>query len=108
MKYYNSLINYSRFSTKSVEVGNVVIGGENPISIQSMTTTDTLDTMATVEQSIRMIEAGCEIIRITAPSKKEAENLKIIKAELVKKGYHTPIIADIHFTPKLVHFHVVT
>lgn len=75
------------------------MGGDNPIVVQSMTTTDTMDTEATVAQSIRMIEAGCELVRITAPSKKEAENLANIKAELVKRGYNTPICADIHFTP---------
>ena len=80
-------------------VGSVGIGGNNPIRVQSMTTTDTMDTIATVEQSIRMIDAGCEIVRITAPSKKEAENLANIKAELVKRGYNTPLVADIHFTP---------
>jgi len=80
-------------------IGGIGIGGDNPIRIQSMTTTDTMDTEATVEQSIRMIEAGCEIVRITAPSKKEAENLANIKAELIKRGYNTPLVADIHFTP---------
>ena len=64
-----------------------------------MTTTNTMDTISTVEESIRMIKAGCELVRITAPSKKEAENLKNIKAELVKRGYTTPVVADIHFTP---------
>lgn len=97
--YCNDLINYSRFESREVMVGNIGIGGNNPVRIQSMTTTDTMDTEATVAQSIRMIEAGCELIRITAPSKKEAENLGIIKAELVKRGYNQPIIADIHFTP---------
>ncbi len=80
-------------------VGDVGIGGNNPIRIQSMTTTDTMNTEATVAQAIRMINAGCEIVRITAPSKKEAENLANIKAELRKKGYNTPLVADIHFTP---------
>ncbi len=80
-------------------VGNVGIGGDNPIRIQSMTTTDTMDTEATVAQAIRMIDAGCELVRITAPSKKEAENLANIKAELRKRGYETPLVADIHFTP---------
>jgi (E)-4-hydroxy-3-methylbut-2-enyl-diphosphate synthase len=80
-------------------VGNVGIGGGNPIRIQSMTTTDTMDTEATVAQAIRMIDAGCELVRITAPSKKEAENLANIKAELRKRGYETPLVADIHFTP---------
>lgn len=97
--YCNSITNYQRFKTREVKVGNIAIGGDNPIRIQSMTTTDTMDTIATVEQSIRMIDAGCEIVRITAPSKKEAENLANIKAELVKRGYSTPLVADIHFTP---------
>lgn len=97
--YCPSLVQYQRFKTREVMVGNIGIGGDNPIRIQSMTTTDTMNTMATVEQSIRMIDAGCEIVRITAPSKKEAENLANIKAELVKRGYHTPLVADIHFTP---------
>ena len=65
-------------------IGSVGVGGDNPIRVQSMTTTDTMDTLATVEQSIRMIDAGCEIVRITAPSKKEAENLRNIKDELSK------------------------
>ena len=99
MKYCNSLANYSRFKTREVKVGNIGIGGSNPIRIQSMTTTDTMDAIATVEESIRMIDAGCELVRITAPSKKEALNLKNIKKELVKRGYNTPIIADIHYTP---------
>ena len=64
-----------------------------------MTTTDTMNTLATVEQSIRMINAGCEYVRITAPSLNEAENLRKIKEELRKRGYKTPLIADIHFTP---------
>ncbi|MBL4592254.1 MAG: (E)-4-hydroxy-3-methylbut-2-enyl-diphosphate synthase [Flavobacteriales bacterium] len=98
-KYCNCLTEYSRLRTREVMVGNIGIGGDNPIRIQSMTTTDTMDTQATVEQSIRMIEAGCEIVRITAPSKKEAKNLANIKAELRKRGYDTPLVADIHFTP---------
>jgi (E)-4-hydroxy-3-methylbut-2-enyl-diphosphate synthase len=80
-------------------VGDVAMGANNPIRIQSMTTTDTMDTQGTVAQSIRMIEAGCELVRITAPSIKEAQNLAEIKKELNKRGYHTPLVADIHFTP---------
>ena len=99
MKYCNSLTAFSRFQTREVMVGNLGFGGNNPIRVQSMTTADTMDTLATVEESIRMIEAGCELVRITAPSKKEAENLKNIKEELLKRGYSTPIVADIHFTP---------
>ena len=81
-------------------IGDVGVGGDNPIRIQSMTTTDTMDTLSTVEQSIRMIKAGCEIVRITAPSRKEAENLLNIKKELRDRGFNTPLVADIHFTPK--------
>ena len=98
-KYCNDLTSYSRFKTREVRIGNVPLGGNNPIRLQSMTTTDTMDTIATVEQSIRMIEAGSEYVRITAPSKNEAENLLNIKNELRKRGYDTPLIADIHFTP---------
>jgi (E)-4-hydroxy-3-methylbut-2-enyl-diphosphate synthase len=97
--YCNNLFEYSRFVTREVSVGGLIIGGSAPIRVQSMTTTDTLDTKLTVEQSIRMIEAGCELVRITAPSIKEAENLANIKRELRSRGYETPLVADIHFTP---------
>lgn len=98
-EFCNDLFNRERFETHEVKIGITAIGGENPIQIQSMTTTDTMDTEGSVEQSIRMIDAGCELVRLTAPSKKEAENLGIIKKELVKRGYNTPLVADIHFTP---------
>ncbi len=98
-QYCNSLTEYSRFQTRVVNIGDVPLGGNYPIRVQSMTTTDTMDTVATVEQSIRMVEAGCEYVRITAPSLKEAENLKNIKEELRKRGYDVPLIADIHYTP---------
>ncbi len=97
--YCNSLYRYSRFQTREVNIGSVRMGGSNPIRLQSMTTTDTMDTDGTIEQSIRMIDAGCELVRITAPSKKEAENLAAIKAGLKARGYDTPLVADIHFTP---------
>jgi len=97
--YCNSLTNYSRFLTREVTIGNIPMGGLNPIRIQSMTTTDTMDTIATVEQTIRMVHSGCEYVRITAPSIKEAENLANIKRELRLRGYDVPLIADIHFTP---------
>lgn len=99
IKYCESLIRYQRLKTRVVHIGDVPLGGDYPIRVQSMTTTDSMDTIATVEQSIRMIEAGCEYVRITAPSIKEAQNLSEIKKELRKRGYSTPIIADIHFTP---------
>lgn len=98
-KYCNSLTGYSRYKTREVKIGNVPLGGDNPIRVQSMTTTDTMDTIATVEQSIRIIEAGSDYVRITAPAMKEAVNLEKIKTELRKRGYGTPLIADIHFTP---------
>ncbi len=98
-KYCNSLTKYSRYKTREVFIGDVPLGGNNPIRIQSMTTTDTMNTVATVEQTIRMVEAGCEYVRITAPSIKEAKNLEIIKKELRARGYNVPLIADIHFTP---------
>lgn len=97
--YCNSLTKYSRLKTREVKVGTVGFGGDNPIRLQSMTTMDTMDTDGSVAQAIRMIEAGCELVRYTAPSMKEAENLKNIHAELIAKGYSTPLVADIHFTP---------
>ena len=97
--YCNSLIKYERFKTREVKVGGLGIGGDNPIRIQSMTTTNTMDVMATVEQSIRMVEKGCELVRITAPSINEAKNLKKIREELEKRSCHVPLVADIHFTP---------
>lgn len=98
-KYCNSLSSYSRFITREVKIGDLLLGGNNPIRVQSMTTTDTMDTKGTVAQSIRMIEAGCELIRITAPSLNEAKNLEVIKKEIRAAGFNTPIVADIHFTP---------
>ena len=97
--YCNSLTEYKRLATREVKVGHLLLGNYHPIRVQTMTTTDTMDTIATVEQSVRCIEAGAELVRITAPSKKEAENLQNIKDELRKRGYTTPLIADIHFTP---------
>ena len=98
-EYCNSLTKYSRYKTREVKIGNIPLGGNNPIRIQSMTITDTMDTKATVEQTIRMVESGCDYVRITAPSKLEAQNLEKIKNELRKRGYDVPLIADIHFTP---------
>lgn len=98
-KYCNNLTEYSRFKTREIFIGDLPLGGSNPIRIQSMTTTDTMNTIATVEQTIRMVNAGCEYVRITAPSINEAKNLKNIKNELRKRGYDVPLIADIHFTP---------
>jgi len=98
-RYCNSLTQYSRYKTREVFIGDVPLGGNNPIRIQSMTTTNTMDTKATVEQTIRMVESGCDYVRITAPSKLEAQNLEEIKKELRSRGYNVPLVADIHFTP---------
>ncbi|SEK90498.1 4-hydroxy-3-methylbut-2-en-1-yl diphosphate synthase [Chitinophaga rupis] len=97
--YCPSLTAYKRLPTLEVKVGDLLIGNNHPIRIQTMTTTDTMDTAGTVAQAIRCIEAGAELVRITAPSKSEAENLLPIRNELRKRGYHTPLVADIHFTP---------
>ncbi len=99
MTYCDSLTKYSRRKTIPVQIGDVVIGGDNHIVVQSMTTVDTMDTEGSIEQCIRMIDAGCELVRITAPSIKEAENLRNIKEGLRQRGYKTPLVADIHFTP---------
>ena len=98
-KYCYSLTEYSRYKTREVNIGGVPLGGDNPIRIQSMTTTNTMDTKGTIEQTIRMVESGCEYVRITAPSLKDAQNLENIKKELRARGYNVPLIADIHFTP---------
>jgi len=102
--YCNSLTQYSRLKTREVKIGDLLLGNPDgyrghPIRLQTMTTPDTMDTIATVEQTIRCIEAGAELVRITAPSKREAENLRNIKDELRRRGYTTPLVADIHFTP---------
>ncbi len=98
-KYCTSLTHYSRRKSREVIIGGVPLGGDNPIRVQSMTTVDTMDTMGSVEQTLRMVAAGCEYVRITAPSMKEARNLENIKNELRKRGCNVPLVADIHFTP---------
>src|SRR5437773_5701149 len=102
--YCESLTKYQRLKTREGKVGDLLLGNPDsyrghPIRVQTMTTTDTMDTLATVEQSIRCIEAGSELVRITAPSKNDAENLLQIKNELRRRGYSVPLVADIHFTP---------
>ncbi|MVZ65419.1 (E)-4-hydroxy-3-methylbut-2-enyl-diphosphate synthase [Sphingobacterium sp. DK4209] len=97
--YCNSKTTYSRFLTREVNIGDIPMGAHHPIRIQSMTTVDTMNTLGSVEQTIKMVDAGCEYVRITAPSIKEAENLANIKNELRKRGYQVPLVADIHFTP---------
>lgn len=97
--FVDSLSNYKRRKTSTVTIGDLSMGSDFPIRIQSMTTTDTMDTQGSVEQIIRMVNAGCELIRLTAPSINEAENLANIKSELKKRNVFVPLVADIHFTP---------
>ena len=97
--YTDSLTAYHRRETVEVKIGDIPMGAHHPIRVQSMTTVDTMDTQGSVEQTIRMVDAGCEYVRITAPSMKEAQNLAEIKKGLELRGYHVPLIADIHFTP---------
>lgn len=99
LNYCSNILKRERFSTREIAIGNLKLGGNNPIRLQSMTTVDTMDTNGSVEEAIRMIDAGCELVRLTAPSKKEAENLGQIRKILTDKGYFTPLVADIHFTP---------
>ena len=98
--FCKDLFNYSRRLSSETQIGKTPLGAEQPIRIQSMTNTDTNDVKASVEQAIRMIESGAEYVRLTTQGKKEAENLKFIKAELMEKGYETPLVADIHFNPE--------
>ncbi|MEM0999261.1 MAG: (E)-4-hydroxy-3-methylbut-2-enyl-diphosphate synthase [Bacteroidota bacterium] len=97
--YTHSLYQRRRIETVEVKIGDVPVGGKNPIRIQSMTTTSTMDTEATVQQTLRMVESGAEYVRITAPNIKEANNLKEIRDRLHALGCKVPLIADIHFTP---------
>ncbi len=99
LSYCPSLTHYARRNATEVSIGDIPLGGKHPIRVQSMTTVDTMDTENSIAQAIRMIESGCEYIRITAPSIKEAENLRHIRDGLRAKGYTTPLVADIHFTP---------
>ena len=98
-KFCESLTEFKRRKSIEINIGGVPCGGDNPIRIQSMTTVDTMDTLGSVEQIIRMIKSGCEYVRLTAPSIRDAENLQNIKDELSAKGYNIPLVADIHFTP---------
>lgn len=88
------------FESREIHIGSLALGGNNPIRLQSMTNTDTMNTQATVEQTLRLVDVGCEIVRITAPGVAEAENLYNIKNELVKRGCNVPLVADIHYNPK--------
>ncbi len=90
---------YHRRATREVKVGNVGIGGDNPIRVQSMITCDTMDTEASIQQTMELAEAGCEIVRITAPTVKDSRNLEHIVKGLRERGCDVPIVADIHFKP---------
>ena len=98
-QYCLDLFNRKRYPTREISVGSLKMGGNQPIRIQSMTTADTMNTEKSVDESVRMIDAGCELVRLTAPSIKEAKNLGVIKAKLNELGYDVPLVADIHFTP---------
>ncbi|MDD5570059.1 MAG: (E)-4-hydroxy-3-methylbut-2-enyl-diphosphate synthase [Bacteroidales bacterium] len=100
----NHHFSYSRFKTRIVDIGDIPLGGDYPIRIQSMTNTNTLDTKATVKQIISLAEEGCEYVRITIPTLKEAENIKEIKKELKKRGFKIPLIADVHFNPAVAEY----
>src|SRR5437016_3187874 len=101
LPFVPDLFRYHRRKTRVVMVGQVGVGGDNPIRVQSMTTTPTTDVEATVAQSIRMIEAGCEIVRITAPKLADARALGAIRKQLDAQGFaRVPLVADIHFNPE--------
>ena len=99
MKYCDNPFFWQRRITREVKVGHVGVGGDNPIRVQTMLISDTMNTDACVNEAIPIIEAGCEILRITAPSINDAKNLKNIVAALRQRGFNTPIVADIHFVP---------
>nr|HPR31255.1 flavodoxin-dependent (E)-4-hydroxy-3-methylbut-2-enyl-diphosphate synthase [Prolixibacteraceae bacterium] len=99
--YCKTLTEYRREKTCEVSIGGVPLGGNNPIRIQSMTDTDTLDTEATVQQFLRIVKAGADYVRIAVKTTKDAENLREIKSIIRGMGIQTPIIADVHFTPKV-------
>ncbi len=99
MKYCESIFQTKRWKTREVKVGNVGVGGDNPVRIQSMTTSNTRDVDATVDQIMRLADAGCEIARVTVQGMKEAESCEGIKNGLLQKGYDIPLVADIHFYP---------
>src|SRR3954471_1971728 len=99
MQYCENPLVYHRRATREVRVGNVGIGGENPIRVQSMITSDTMDTEASIAQTMELAAAGCEIVRITAPTVKDSRNLEQIVRGLRERGCEVPIVADIHFKP---------
>lgn len=99
MKYCESVFKTIRWKTREVKVGNIGVGGNNPVRIQSMTTSSTRDVKATIDQIVRLADAGCEIARVTVQGMKEADACEEIKNGLIRKGYTIPLVADIHFFP---------
>ncbi len=99
LPYTASRFKYQRRKSREVQIGNVAVGGDQPIRVQSMTTTRTQDVEATLAQTIRLIEAGCEIVRITAPTASDAKAIGEVKHRLRGMGLQTPLVADIHFSP---------
>src|SRR5262245_15474662 len=104
MKFCASPFRYQRRKTREIIVGTpgrggIVIGGEHPIVMQSMLTCDTMDTAACVQQTLELVKVGCELVRITAPTVKDAANLQHIAADLRARDCNVPIVADIHFKP---------
>ena len=100
VNYCSNPLQYRRRATREVKVRNVGIGGDNPIRVQSMITCDTMDTEASIQQTVELAEAGCEIVRITAPTVKDSRNLEHIVKGLRERGCDVPIVADIHFKPE--------
>src|ERR1043166_473247 len=100
MQYCENPLVYRRRATREVMVGRVGVGGSNPIRVQSMITCDTMDTEASIAQTIELADVGCEIVRITAPTVKDAANLQHIAEGLRERGCAVPIVADIHFKPE--------
>src|SRR5438445_3847278 len=100
MNYCADPFSYQRRLSREVRVGNAGVGGNNPIRVQSMITCDTMDTEASIAQTIELAEAGCEIVRITAPTVKDSRNLEFIVRGLRERGCNVPIVADIHFKPE--------
>lgn len=100
LPYCSNPYHYSRRKSRPVQVGRVIMGGDNPIVLQSMLTCDTMDTAACVKQTLELVKVGCQVVRITAPTVKDAANLKNIKKELLAAGCDVPLVADIHFKPE--------
>src|SRR5260370_11018985 len=100
LSYCESPFGYARRATREVRIGHLAVGGANPIRVQSMITCDTMDTAASIQQTLDLAAVGCEIVRITAPTVKDAANLQHIVAGLRERGCQVPIVADIHFKPE--------